>query len=62
MMSHHVLQLLLLRRELASSAETFCCFVELNVGMIERDDVAKIYKMIGAELNLIEYVAYFKAG
>ena len=51
-------RLLLLRRKLARAAENFCCFVELNVGIVE-SDAAIICKMIGAELNLVEDMVFF---
>jgi hypothetical protein len=57
-MPKHPSHLLLLCRKLASAAESFCCFVELNIGILECD-TAIIYKMIRAELNLLEDMAFF---
>ena len=57
-MSYHVSQILLLRRELTSSAETFCCLVELNVGILERDAI-KIHRMIAATQDLMGDLVIF---
>jgi hypothetical protein len=60
-MHQHHLSLLFLRQELTIAAEHLCCLVELNIGIEERE-VAKIYEMILAELNLVEDFGLFCTG
>ena len=59
-MHQHHLKLLFLRDELKGAAENFCRLVELNIGIPECD-VAKIYKMILIELDLVKDITFASA-
>jgi len=54
------LQFSVLREELAEEVNNFCYFAEMNIGILTRD-AAQIYRLVSAEQNFLEDLAFFCA-